>query len=90
MYKTQGTENAIGTIARTIDSFERMVMRHQIISYETVFESGSIGFVTHLDRYKKSTPTEYSFDFTAGTGIIKSTGTGTEMWELAFSAYDIP
>lgn len=88
MVEVQDAETAVKGISDTLESFDRAVMRHEAASYETVFESGSSGFTTDLDWYKKTAPVRYSFEFSTGTGIVKSTSTGTGEWELHFSPYD--
>lgn len=88
MSQTQDSETTVKVVANALDSFDRAVMRHRIASYEAVFESGSIGFAANLDGYRKMTPTEYSFDFTSGSGVAKSTDTSAQMWELNFFTYD--
>lgn len=67
-----------------------MIAKYEMISYEIMFESGSLGFITNLNHYKKATPVECSFDFSTGTGVLKSTNTSTGMWEVNFSTYNTP
>lgn len=88
MLTGQDAETTIKIISHTLDLFDRAVTRHQITSYETVFESGSLGFVANLDGYKKATPMKYSFDFITGSGVVRSTDTGTGMGELHLTSYD--
>ena len=87
MSDTQDTETIIATIDDTIDGFDRMINKHEATSYEVNFESGSLGFMTNIDWYKKTAPLQYSFDFHTATGtILNNTNTGT--WELNFSTRD--
>lgn len=88
MMEAQDADTAMKTINNTLLALDRSVQRHDIVSYETVFASGSLGFVTNTDWYKKTAPTEYSFDFASGTGVARSMDTSTGMWELHFAAYD--
>ncbi len=87
MSDTQDTETIITTIDDTMEGYDRIIAKHEATSYETIFESGSLGFVTNIDWYKKASPLEYSFDFHTATGtILNNTNTGT--WELNFSTRD--
>lgn len=88
MTQVQDAETTIKVVANALDSFDRAVMRHRIASYDVIFETGSIGFAANLDGYRKTTPTEYSFDFINGSGVAKSTDTSAQMWELNFFTYD--
>ncbi|NCP77159.1 hypothetical protein GW830_03455 [bacterium] len=90
MLGVQDTETIIKVMSNTLDGFDRAITRHEITSYETVFESGSLGFVTNLDWYKKPTPMNCLFDFVAGTGKVLSTDMNTGTWELGFFTYDTP
>ena len=90
MSQTQDSETAVKGITNGIDSFDRAVANHEITAYDAVFASGSIGFATNLDWYKKTTPVAYSFDFETRTGSITSTRASEETWELVFSAPDTP
>jgi hypothetical protein len=87
MSNVQDTETIIATINDTIDGFNGIVAKHEATSYEIIFESGSLGFMTNIDWYKKTYPLQYSFDFHTTTGtILNNTNTGT--WELNFSTHD--
>ena len=90
MTELQDAETTIKIIADTVNSYDQAIAKHEMISYETTFESGSVGFVTNVDAYKKTTPVSCLFDFTNGTGIITSSDTSTGVWELNFSSPDIP
>lgn len=70
-------------IADMIRSLDESIEENQAESYEAVFESGSIGFVTNQDWYKKSPVITGTFDFETGTGMLKSIGTGTGVWITA-------
>ncbi len=72
MAEVQDIETTINAITNELSSYDRAVSRHEITSYDAVFESGSIGFVSNLDWYKKSSPLHYRFDFVTGTGIVES------------------
>lgn len=90
MTDAQDADTTVRNIGNALDSSDREVARHDITSYEAVFESGSLGFTTDLDGYKKTGPVEYAFDFVTGTGVARSTDTSTGMWEVHLSAYDDP
>lgn len=88
MTELQDAETTMRSVRDAIDSLDRKVARHEIVSYEAQFETGSLGFMADLDRYKKTSPTEYGFDFATGTGFVKSTNTATGTWELRFASDD--
>lgn len=75
-------------INNMIGTLDRSVLRHEITSYDAVFESGSVWFLSYLDGYKKSSPLDYSYRFDTGTGVVKSLSSGTGEWELHFATYD--
>jgi len=88
MSDVQDTETIIATIDDTIDGFDRLITKHEVTSYEVIFESGSLGFMTNTDWYKKIHPLQYSFNFHTATGSITSTNTSTGIWEMNFSTHD--
>lgn len=63
MMETQDMETTTQIISNTLRSLDQSIDNHEITSYDTLFTSGSLGFLVNLDMYKKSTPIIYSFDF---------------------------
>lgn len=88
MNQVQDSETSVKLISNTLDSLEHDILGHKMVSYDAVFESGSVGFTTNLDWYKKKPLLQYSFDFITGTGMIRSSGTGTWLIYLRLATYD--
>ena len=74
MLEVQDADTTMKSIKNTIDSLDRDILRYNSVSYDAVFSSGSVGFVGNLDAYRKNPLIPYSFDFSAGTGVLVSTG----------------
>lgn len=88
MNEAQDADTTIKVVSHALDSFERDVLRHEVVSYDALFESGSIGFTANLDWYKKDPQIQYSFDFSTGSGLVWRTDTGTGVVGLNFATYD--
>ncbi len=74
MLELQDSDTTMKSIKNTIDLLDRDILRYNSVSYDAVFSSGSVGFVGNLDAYQKNPLIPYSFDFSAGTGVLVSTG----------------
>ncbi len=85
---TQDMETIAKSVSKTLDRFDQDMIYHRITSYETVFRSGSLGFVTSVDRYRKNIAVVYSFDFATGTGTITTNGSGTGVIQLHLYSAD--
>lgn len=81
-------EATVKSVSSAIGSLDRSVGRSEIVSYDAVFESGSIGFLMYLDSYRKASALDYSFRFPTATGEVRSVSAGTGAAELHFSASD--
>lgn len=88
MTQTQDMETLTKIISQTIDSFDQDIMYHRAVSYETVFQTGSLGFTTSIDGYKKRIPIAYSFDFITGSGSVQTLGSGTGIIQLYLHSHD--
>lgn len=84
MNSVQDMETLGGSISNTIESFDRDIIHHHSSSYETIFESGSIGFTTSVDYYQKHIPIRYAFDFPTASGSVETLGSGTGIIQLFF------
>ena len=73
----QDSNTTTKVILQTIDSLDMSISNFETTSYETVFSSGSIGFMTQVNWYGKSNLLDYSFDFSTGTGLVMSKANGT-------------
>ena len=85
---TQDMETVGKSVSETLDSFDQDMTYHRIASYESTFTSGSLGFTTSLDRYKKNIAVNYIFDFATLTGTITTNGSGTGVVQLHLHAAD--
>ena len=89
MLEVQDADTTMKSIENTIDSLDRDILRYNSVSYDTLFESGSVGFTTNLDAYRKNPLLQYSFNFSVGTGTLSATGsTGTGVIGLYFATYN--
>ncbi|MDP2104136.1 MAG: prepilin-type N-terminal cleavage/methylation domain-containing protein [Candidatus Gracilibacteria bacterium] len=71
------TRDRSNHIADMIRSLDESIENNKAASYEAVFTTGSMGFVTNQDWYKKSPVITGTFDFETGSGMLQSTGTWT-------------
>jgi hypothetical protein len=91
MTEVQDAKTAIQHISYALEASDQAIENHTSVSYEAVFESGSIGFFMDVDQYKKTSSVEYSFDFLTRSGVAQSTDTISDgVWELSLFVYSTP
>lgn len=81
--ETEDAHSIRTDILNSLSDLDRAIEKHEISSYEATIESGSLGYITTQDFYRKPVMMFLkNFDFGAGTGTVKNTSTSTGIWQI--------
>ncbi|MDP2103349.1 MAG: prepilin-type N-terminal cleavage/methylation domain-containing protein, partial [Candidatus Gracilibacteria bacterium] len=74
------TRDRSNHIADMIRSLDESIENNKAASYEAVFESGSMGFVTDQDWYGQRNRVSLDFDFVSHSGVLRKVTAFTGAW----------
>ena len=88
MLMSQDAETTTKNITNTLNALDQDISRYRSTSYDMIFESGSIGFITNIDWYKQDSSLQYSYNFSTATWDIRTTGLGTGSIDVHLASQD--